>query len=30
VLLADLFRGRFPYRFVEHKVIGEPLREVAV
>jgi hypothetical protein len=22
VLLADLFRGRFPYRFVEHKVIG--------
>jgi hypothetical protein len=22
VLLADLFRGRFPTRFVEHKVIG--------
>jgi hypothetical protein len=22
VLLADLFRGRFPYRFVEHEVIG--------
>lgn len=22
VLLADLFTGRFPYRFVEHKVVG--------
>ena len=22
VLLADLFTGRFPYRFVEHKVAG--------
>ena len=23
VLLADLFTGRFPYRAVEHKVVGE-------
>ena len=22
MLLADLFTGRFPYRFVEHKVVG--------
>jgi hypothetical protein len=22
VLLAELFTGRFPYRFVEHKVVG--------
>jgi hypothetical protein len=22
LLLADLFTGRFPYRFVEHKVVG--------
>jgi hypothetical protein len=22
VLLADLFTGRFPTRFVEHKVVG--------
>jgi hypothetical protein len=29
VLLADLFTGRFPTRFVEHKVIGEPLRGFA-
>jgi hypothetical protein len=29
MLLADLFTGRFPYRFVEHKVVGEPVAEVA-